>query len=57
MNQSVRNYQGLRDYRPQIVLANAIEDRHPDHKKASELVSHACFLSGLSKIGKTGQEA
>ena len=46
----------LRDYRPQIVLANAIEDRHPDHKKASELVSHACFLSGLSKI-ETGQEA
>ena len=46
----------LRYHRPQIVLANAIEDRHPDHKKASELVSHACFLSGLPKID-TGQDA
>lgn len=46
----------LREYRPQVVLANAVEDRHPDHKKASDLVSHACFLSGLPKI-ETGQAA
>ncbi|ETZ20977.1 PIG-L family deacetylase [Pedobacter sp. V48] len=34
----------IRRYRPKIILANAIHDRHPDHKKASELVSQAAFL-------------
>jgi len=46
----------LRKYRPEIVLANAIDDRHPDHGMGSALVSRACFLSGLIKI-ETGQEA
>lgn len=40
----------IRKYRPDIVLANAIDDRHPDHAKAAKLVSDACFLSGLKKI-------
>lgn len=40
----------IRKYQPEIVFANAIEDRHPDHAKASKLVSDACFLSGLVKI-------
>lgn len=40
----------LRKYRPDIVLCNAIDDRHIDHAKASKLVSDACFLSGLQKI-------
>jgi N-acetylglucosamine malate deacetylase 1 len=40
----------LRKYRPEIVLCNAISDRHIDHPKASELVSNACFLSGLRRI-------
>lgn len=40
----------IRKYRPEIVLANAIDDRHPDHAKAAKLVSDACFLSGLVKI-------
>jgi N-acetylglucosamine malate deacetylase 1 len=40
----------LRKYRPRIVLTNAIDDRHPDHGKASKLVSDACFLSGLRAI-------
>ncbi|UQB68363.1 bacillithiol biosynthesis deacetylase BshB1 [Epilithonimonas zeae] len=40
----------IRKYRPEIVLANAIDDRHPDHAKAAKLVSDACFLSGLKKI-------
>lgn len=40
----------LRKYRPDIVLCNAIEDRHIDHAKGSSLVSDACFLSGLVKI-------
>jgi N-acetylglucosamine malate deacetylase 1 len=42
--------QMIRKYRPQIVLANAIEDRHPDHGRAAKLVSEACFLAGLRKI-------
>lgn len=40
----------IRQYQPEIVLANAIEDRHPDHGKGAKLVSRACFLSGLTKI-------
>jgi bacillithiol biosynthesis deacetylase BshB1 len=45
----------IREYRPRIVLCNAIIDRHPDHAKGSSLVSDACFLSGLSKVD-TGQK-
>ncbi|HUH45622.1 MAG TPA: bacillithiol biosynthesis deacetylase BshB1 [Arenibacter sp.] len=41
----------IRKYRPDTVLCNAIEDRHIDHAKGSKLVSDACFLSGLLKIG------
>lgn len=40
----------VRKYRPDIVLCNAIDDRHIDHPKGSNLVSDACFLSGLLKI-------
>ncbi len=40
----------IRKYRPEIVLCNAIDDRHIDHPKGSKLVSDACFLSGLIKI-------
>jgi bacillithiol biosynthesis deacetylase BshB1 len=40
----------LRKYRPEIVLCNAIDDRHIDHPKGSKLVSHSCFLSGLVKF-------
>lgn len=40
----------LRKYQPDIVLCNAIQDRHIDHAKGSRLVSDACFLSGLLKI-------
>lgn len=42
--------QVLRKYRPEIVLCNALDDRHPDHAKGSELAVKSCFLSGLSKI-------
>ena len=42
--------QMLRKYRHEIVLCNAIADRHIDHGKGSKLVSDACFLSGLVKI-------
>lgn len=40
----------IRKYRPEIVICNAIEDRHIDHGKGSKLVSDSCFLSGLRKI-------
>lgn len=40
----------IRQYQPEIVLCNAVDDRHIDHGKGSKLVSDACFLSGLSKI-------
>jgi bacillithiol biosynthesis deacetylase BshB1 len=40
----------IRKYQPEIVLCNAIQDRHIDHGKGSKLVSDACFLSGLRKI-------
>lgn len=45
----------IREYRPEIVLCNAVADRHPDHGRAAKLVSEACYYSGLSKI-KTGQD-
>jgi bacillithiol biosynthesis deacetylase BshB1 len=40
----------IRKYMPEIVLCNAKEDRHIDHPKGSQLVSDACFLSGLMKV-------
>ena len=40
----------IRKYQPEIVLCNPVDDRHIDHPKASNLVSDACFLSGLIKI-------
>ena len=40
----------IRKYQPEIVLCNAIQDRHIDHGKGSKLVSDACFLSGLIQI-------
>lgn len=40
----------IRKYQPEIVICNAIVDRHIDHGKGSKLVSDACFLSGLVKI-------
>lgn len=46
----------IRKYRPEIILCNAVDDRHIDHGKGADLVESACFLSGLRKI-ETGQEA
>jgi bacillithiol biosynthesis deacetylase BshB1 len=40
----------IRKYKPEIVITNAIKDRHPDHEKGGELVKTAAFLSGLRKI-------
>ncbi|MFD2550702.1 bacillithiol biosynthesis deacetylase BshB1 [Bizionia sediminis] len=43
----------IRKFQPEIVLCNAVSDRHIDHGKGSKLVSDACFLSGLLKIETT----
>ncbi|UZR94301.1 bacillithiol biosynthesis deacetylase BshB1 [Chondrinema litorale] len=40
----------IRKYQPDIVLANTLEDRHPDHARAAQLAYDACFYSGLKKI-------
>ena len=42
--------QMIRKYTPDIVLCNALHDRHPDHGRASDLVNDALFLSGLPKV-------
>jgi len=46
----------LRKYQPEIVIANILEDRHPDHGRAGNLVYDACFLSGLKQIKTTGEQ-
>ena len=40
----------IREYRPEVVLTNAANDRHPDHGRSSDLTLDSCFLSGLEKI-------
>ncbi|MBN7810842.1 bacillithiol biosynthesis deacetylase BshB1 [Algoriphagus sp. H41] len=40
----------IRKYQPDIVLANAVADRHPDHGKGASLATNACFMSGLRRI-------
>lgn len=40
----------IRKHQPDLVLCNAISDRHPDHARASKLVAESCFYSGLLKI-------
>ncbi len=40
----------IRRYRPKIVLANALGDRHPDHARAAKLTADACYYSGLVRI-------
>ena len=42
--------QVIRKFKPDFILCHAPDDRHIDHPKAAELVSSACFLSGLRKI-------
>ena len=42
--------QVIRKYRPDIILCNAIDDRHIDHPRGAKLVIDSCFLSGLKKI-------
>ena len=41
--------QMLRRLRPRVVIAPAPRGRHPDHRRATELIRDACFLAGLTK--------
>jgi bacillithiol biosynthesis deacetylase BshB1 len=52
-NHQIQIIKMIRKYQPEIVLCNAIDDRHIDHAKGSKLVSDACFLAGLMKIETT----
>lgn len=48
----------IRHYQPEIILTNTVDDRHPDHGRAAQLVTEACFYAGLRQIktvGKDGQ--
>jgi len=46
----------IRKYQPEVVLANVLHDRHPDHGRAGHLIADACFLSGLAKIVTTDEK-
>jgi len=46
----------LRHYRPDIVIANALADRHPDHSRGGRLVADACFYAGLRQIETRWEE-
>lgn len=46
----------IRKYQPDIVITNAIDDRHPDHGRGARLVADACFYSGLRMIETWDQE-
>lgn len=45
--------QMIRKYQPEIILANAISDRHPDHGRAAALLQQVHFKSGLRKVVTT----
>lgn len=49
-NHQIEIIKMIRKFKPEIVICNAIDDRHIDHAKGSQLVADACFLSGLLKI-------
>ncbi|HEY4650188.1 MAG TPA: PIG-L family deacetylase, partial [Pontibacter sp.] len=42
----LRIVEKIRQYKPELVIMNAIHDRHPDHGRGSQVVSEACFLAG-----------
>lgn len=46
----------IRKYKPEVVIANAIHDRHPDHGRGAALLSESCFKSGLKMIKTPGDQ-
>jgi N-acetylglucosamine malate deacetylase 1 len=53
----IKVIQQIRLFQPEIILCNAINDRHPDHGRAAKLVADSCFYSGLNKIVTNLQDA
>jgi bacillithiol biosynthesis deacetylase BshB1 len=45
----------IRRLRPRVVIAPALEGRHPDHRITAQLVRDACFLGGIAKFA-SGEE-
>jgi bacillithiol biosynthesis deacetylase BshB1 len=48
--------QAIRKYQPEIIIGNILEDRHPDHGRAGQLIYDACFLSGLKQVKTKDEE-
>lgn len=46
----------IRKYQPEVILANILDDRHPDHGRAGKLIEESAFLAGLSKIETKGDD-
>lgn len=40
----------IRKYQPDVIIANVLDDRHPDHGRAGHMIADCAFLSGLVKI-------
>src|SRR5688572_18166801 len=40
----------IRKHQPRVVIAPALQGRHPDHRVAAELIRDACFVAGLAKV-------
>lgn len=40
----------IRRFRPRVVIAPALEGRHPDHRVSAQLIRDACFIAGLAKV-------
>ena len=40
----------IRRFQPRVVIAPALEGRHPDHRVTAQLVRDACFVAGLAKL-------
>jgi bacillithiol biosynthesis deacetylase BshB1 len=46
----------IRACKPEIVLCNSIDDRHPDHGRAAKMTADACYYAGLEKIETLDKE-
>jgi N-acetylglucosamine malate deacetylase 1 len=40
----------IRRFAPRVVIAPALQGRHPDHRVTADLVRDACFIAGLAKV-------
>jgi bacillithiol biosynthesis deacetylase BshB1 len=50
LEEQIAVVKAIRKYRPELILANAIRDRHPDHGKGADLAFECSFLAGLPKF-------